>query len=94
MNKMRQTDTSQEQKYVSFPIIVDEEVAAYIEQQGIVDINDYMNRLLEQEKQRQQTMGNQGQPAEISVSELDRGTPDTSGYPEMQGHFYRSFPSD
>ena len=45
----------------NYVIVVDEDVAAYIEQQGITDPNTYMTKLLQDEVNRQH--GKVGKPA-------------------------------
>lgn len=77
---MKRANTQEEKDAVTFTIIVDDEVAAYIEQEGIRNTNAYMNSLLQRAKQRQQA-------GKRPIQNLSSNTPDTSGYPEMKGHF-------
>jgi len=49
---MQRETTQEETKTHTFVIIVGEDVAAYIEQQGITDTNAYMNKLLRAEFER------------------------------------------
>lgn len=49
--------TSEKTTSRTYVIIADEEVAAFIEQQGITDTNAYMLNLLKEEMQRQKGLG-------------------------------------
>ncbi|HEY9686251.1 MAG TPA: hypothetical protein V6C52_04675 [Coleofasciculaceae cyanobacterium] len=81
---MKRANTNEEKKGTTFVVIVDDQVASYIEQQGITDTNAYMNRLLRDEMQCQLA-----HPEGRKPNRLVESTPDTSGYPEMQGNFQK-----
>lgn len=49
---MERETTQEKTKTHTFVIIVDEEVAAYIEQKKIIDTNAYMVKLLKEEMER------------------------------------------
>ena len=84
----RETTNEEQLGSYTFTIIVDDEVAAYFEQAGITDPNQYMNELLQAEKNRQQQRGQTARSAgETNVDAILASTPDASGYPEIQEHF-------
>jgi len=87
---LRRATTDEEKQYWTFTIIVDEDVATYIDQTEIIDANGYMNQLLREEQARQAAKGmGPGFFGEAqNLDDLLRNTPDTSGYPEMKGHFH------
>lgn len=81
----RTTNQTSPKEANTFVVIVDEDVAAYIDQQGITDTNGYMLMLLREEMERRQGKMDARYSAEIITR-----TPDTSGYPEMQARYWQS----
>jgi hypothetical protein len=88
---MKRETTQQERGSVTFTIAVDDEVAAYLAQQKIKDINGYINTLLREEKARQ-SGANQASLAPMgrnrTTGDLSRYTPDASGYPETRNRHF------
>ncbi|MCE3235600.1 MAG: hypothetical protein K0Q50_1780 [Vampirovibrio sp.] len=84
----RETTNEEQLGSYTFTVIVDDDVAAYFEQAGITDPNQYMNELLQAEKNRQQQKGQAAKSSgERTVDAILASTPDASGYPEIQEHF-------
>ncbi len=81
---MKKTDTSTN-NVTSYVVVINEPAAAFLEHLGVTDVNGYLNELLWKEKQRQ--VGRDPTQPGQNLNELMECTPDTSGYPEMQGHF-------
>jgi hypothetical protein len=73
-------NTTTQNQTDTLTINVDADVAAYIEQQGITDINAYINQLLKAEQDRQKS-------GDTNKSQTGDYAPDASGYPNMKGHF-------
>ena len=81
---MRRETTGIEGNSIAFVLNLDEELTAYLDQQAAGDPNAYLVQLLREAQERQQR---KGKNSKTSVDELNANTPDTSGYPEMKGHF-------
>jgi hypothetical protein len=91
---MQRETTQRERGSVTFTIAVDDEVAAYLAQQGIRDVNGYMNTLLREEKARQQERGlrpanpHAAAGRNPTANDISRYAPDTSGYPENRNRHF------
>lgn len=68
----------------SLVFIVEDEVAAFLAAQAQDDPGAYVSRLLRRAMQRQQ-----GHSLSNRAAAINDAGPDTSGYPDMQGHFYQ-----
>lgn len=84
-----QSGTNQTQQTVTFTIALNEEASLYLEQQGVTEPNEYINQLIKEEQKRQNASG----PGEVDqpppeAQELLNSTPDASGYPKQEKHFY------
>lgn len=83
------SDMQPKQRTVTFTIALSEEASLYLDQQGITEPNEYINQLIREEQKRQNASG----PGEVDqpppeAQELLNSTPDASGYPRQEKHFY------
>lgn len=68
-------------------VIIDDEAAAFLEQQGVNDPSAYVNNLLETEKDRISREKPSSNDRHETRQEIIRSTPDASGYPELKQNF-------